>query len=214
MEGHRRPVPCLCVDGEDAEPACDRGCRRAGAGGGAEPAARRAEAAEPRPRQLGSWYDRAPRGESSRAGVAVRRAAAWHRSRSRSRSAGASTRLSACRTRRPGASWSGCAACATSPARAERSRRSSGARRRQAACARAAPAPPRPGGPPLSWTVRPPPRSRVRSSWPEALRRRRRHRLRHRLGPQGLRLLAGLHRLRRLASEVFAEKVCKVMDMA
>ena len=47
--------------------------------------------------------------------------------------------------------------------------------------------------------VRPPPRGRVRDARPAAVGRRGRHRLRDDLRPQGLRLLAGLHDLRRLA---------------
>ena len=44
--------------------------------------------------------------------------------------------------------------------------------------------------------------------------RRRGHRLRHDQRPAGLRLQPGLHRLRRLAVEAHAEKICKVMDQA
>ena len=46
--------------------------------------------------------------------------------------------------------------------------------------------------------LRPPPRGRVRDAREPALGRCRRHRVRDDLRPQGVRLLAGLHRLRRL----------------
>ena len=46
-------------------------------------------------------------------------------------------------------------------------------------------------------------------------RRRRRHRLRHRRRPPGLRVRAGLHRVRRLAVAARTpQKICKVMDLA
>ena len=47
--------------------------------------------------------------------------------------------------------------------------------------------------------LRPPPRSELRDDGSPPVRRRRRHRLRHDLRPPRLRLLPGLHRLRRLA---------------
>ena len=47
--------------------------------------------------------------------------------------------------------------------------------------------------------LRPPPQPRLRLDGEPAVRRRGRHRVRRDLRPQGLRLLAGLHRLRRLA---------------
>ena len=47
--------------------------------------------------------------------------------------------------------------------------------------------------------LRPPPRVELRDARAAPVRRRGRHRLRDDLRPQGLRLLAGLHRLRRLA---------------
>ena len=47
--------------------------------------------------------------------------------------------------------------------------------------------------------LRPPPRAELRDARAAAVRRRRRHGLRDDLRAQGLRLLAGLHRLRRLA---------------
>ena len=47
------------------------------------------------------------------------------------------------------------------------------------------------------------------------LRRRRGHRLRHHRRPPGVRVRAGLHRLRRQSlGEVFGEKIVKVMDLA
>ena len=46
--------------------------------------------------------------------------------------------------------------------------------------------------------LRPPPRVELRDDGSPPVRRRGRHRLRHDLRPQGLRLLPGLHRLRRL----------------
>jgi lactam utilization protein B len=54
------------------------------------------------------------------------------------------------------------------------------------------------------------------SAWPSRriAGRRRGHRLRPHRRPPGLRVRAGLHRLRRLALETYAQKICKVMDLA
>jgi propionyl-CoA carboxylase beta chain len=51
---------------------------------------------------------------------------------------------------------------------------------------------------------------RFRHGEEQRSRRRRRHRLGHDQRPQGLRLRQGLHRVRRLAVETHAEKICKV----
>ena len=64
---------------------------------------------------------------------------------------------------------------------------------------RAARAAARPGLVRRARPLRPPPRGRVRDARPAAVGRRGRHRLRDDLRPQGLRLLAGLHDLRRVA---------------
>ena len=73
------------------------------------------------------------------------------------------------------------------------------ARARQAACARAGRAAARSGVVRRARPVRAPPRGGVRDAGEAAIRRRRRDRLRHGLRPSHLRLLAGFHRLRRLA---------------
>ena len=99
-------------------------------------------------------------------------------------------------------------------AASEAARRAS-ARARQAARPRAGGAAARPRLVRRARPLRPPPRGRVRDARQASVGRRRRDRVRDGLRPAGVRVLAGLHGLRRLAlSEVFAEKICKVMDMA
>ena len=88
--------------------------------------------------------------------------------------------------------------------RAGRARRRRGAdpapaQGRQEDGARAAGAPARPGLLPRDRPLRRPPEPRLRHGGPEGPRRRRRHRLGPHPRPPGLRLRAGLHRLRRLA---------------
>ena len=84
-------------------------------------------------------------------------------------------------------------------ARRQRAGRAAAARRGAAARPRARGEALRPGLLRRARPLRPPPRMELRDDGPAAVRRRGRHRLRHRLRPQDLRLLAGLHRLRRLA---------------
>ena len=76
-------------------------------------------------------------------------------------------------------------------------RRREASRAGEAAGARAAAEAPRPGLVRRARPLRPPPRGRLRDARAAAVGRRGRHRLRNDLRPQGLRLLAGLHGLRR-----------------